>query len=335
MTQSSPGCISDTCRTVSCLPVRAGISSAMTDEIASRFEEFNVDSRWDESAFELAQIGQKYAPDSLLVAVAGTGAVHGAPFTYFSDVVGQDVPPQVEALALIALVEAAGQCVHTFADQQNGAVAHCITPKPEDLDRQSSTGAVRFYWHSDDPMLWPMYRVEQIHLLCVTNECSCATYYLPLEELMSHLSNNEIEVLSQPMFHLPWPDSFCGAQKEYTEARPILSFEEGEWRIACEVADVNWGEDDQLAESAVGALGRAVLESTTFKVVLRPGEYLSLSNFRGLHSRDEILGHRLLWRVYSKRDLSALRQASGVPISSCKFNARTLLGHDVKLALTA
>jgi len=81
---------------------------------------------------------------------------------------------------------------------------------------------------------------------------------------------------------------------------------------------------DRDAERSLNAFVD-ILDQHNHELVIEPGTLIMFDNERVLHSRNEVRGDRWLQRAFSRRSLSALRQATG---DSLVFSVEELLRSD-------
>lgn len=175
-------------------------------------------------------------------------------------------------------------------DQRNGALIHDVFPTEKNMDRpNSSLGATKlFAWHSDQAYNPNRGNVPAwVSLGCVRNHEGAILKVSPLEEVTTHLTEDEIAILSQPAFefHKGRPEEALGSC-----VGSILGEANGKPTIRVGT-DMTFSNDQ--AERAFSALVNG-LERSSINVVLAPGEIALFDNTNHVHSRSRFTPHRNL-----------------------------------------
>ncbi len=324
-------------------PLRGGIEVSLGCERELflrelKFVESRIDleENWPEAASVLAGVALDHLPSQVLLDLASLNDINGPAYVLLSGVCDDDTSDRTADLALIAIVEAADLRVHTLLEQYEGALVQPITPRRGDEQKQSSSGTVAFGFHTDDPILHPSFRVEHIHLLCRENSSGSGTVIVSARHLLDHLTDEAVRILTEPRFFLPAPESFSlPGGRLFSEPRPILSLAATDVHVTCELNAVEVERGDTEALRGLLGLRHAAQLAAHHRIVLQQHQLLSLSNLRSLHAREAITGPRHLRRVYSKRSLESLRQATTQGSSAVRFSAATLIAASESLAQSA
>lgn len=256
-------------------------------------------------------------PDGALLA-----AVHAVPDAEPVIVRGIPVLPDgadhphadlANALLLLGLIEAAGLHVFTYNEQKSGALVQDIVPIPGRELSNSNAGRVPLGWHTDDAVFKRPHRAEGIALLCIDNTAATRTYFVGVDQLVERFDMATIDVLRQPRFRFATPESFhiFGGKIVYSELAPVLTEgSAGGLEVSCAEYSTRVATGDDEACRALETFKEALAECQHVSIALLPGDCLAFSNVGGLHARDAVEGARHLKRVYFRRSLDALREAT-------------------------
>jgi hypothetical protein len=214
--------------------------------------------------------------------------------------------------------------VFGFEEEESGAIFHQIAPKAGREHTQSNGGVVPFRPHSDDAFLLRQHRPEFLSLYGLLNDLAAPTWMFPVETILDHLSSAVIDRLQQPRFRHAAPQSFhIGDAASDATLHPVLEQHVNRWEISFNSARSSGV--DAAAESDLIIFREALQRSAHAEVVIAPGTLVIFSNLRHLHGRGALSGRRWLQRLYSRRDLSALRADSGVAEPELVFPASRLV----------
>jgi hypothetical protein len=310
--------------------------AAWLSELAGcRFPSEKNAAEW--GAFETLSIdlASKYLPSEALDALARLADTRGM-------VVLQNLPvdsplmappadnfrpagkPAVSEAVHLGIVRHAAQ-VFGFQEEEEGAIFHQIAPKSGREHSQSNGGVVPFHPHSDDAFLYRQHRPEFLSLFGLLNERAASTWMFPVERVLEHLTTEAVDHLQRAEFHHAPPQSFHlgGLELDGTSVRPVLERQAEGWEVSYNT--VRTTGTDRAADAALAAFREALPQSRHHEVVIGAGTLAIFSNLRHLHGRGAISGRRWLQRLYSRRDLSALRADSGVAAPGLVFPASRLV----------
>jgi L-asparagine oxygenase len=234
---------------------------------------------------------------------------------------------QSEAV-LLQLQLAAGLQPLGYFEEKAGALVHQIAPAQNRASELSSAGSVALGWHTDLGILKTEFRPEFLSLIGLRNEAATPTLIADLSEALAALNQRDaalLEVLRQPCFRILSPASLVwrGGKTLQSEPRPLVTAHGGFETIAGNLQTVVT--TDRLAQQALEALQVAV-EAVARALVIAPGECLLFQNGRVLHGRKAIQrGQRWLQRVYSRRSLQPLREATASPNSTVIFSLAEII----------
>jgi Fe(II)/alpha-ketoglutarate-dependent arginine beta-hydroxylase len=184
-----------------------------------------------------------------------------------------------------------------WATQQDGRMVHDVLPIKEDKGEQLGTAAdVLLDWHTEDA--FHPHRPDWVILACIRNPTKTATTVAVSDDL--HLAADDVRVLSEPRFqilpdnsHLPQHNSTCGTVDfEVIErlrtnppsipllwgdpTRPYMRADRSFWRVSDQA--------DAEAEAALRRLSEEI-ERRLRDVVLHPGDFCFLDNYKVVHGR--------------------------------------------------
>jgi len=233
----------------------------------------------------------------------------------------------VSEATLFAIQRIAGLQPLSYLQEKAGALVHEVTPVPGLEQSQSNGGVVAFGFHTDNSILKPEFRPEFLTLLGLVNEREIPTFIAPIDWAFAELSSRHQQALMEPKYRVVSPESFniFGGKVLSSELRPLVTRNaDGDLEIAANLYAVTTREPQ--AQVALDSL-RAVLPEIAQAVVLTPGTAVIFNNSRVLHGRAAITGgKRWLQRCFGRKDLTALRQATG-NTSTYSFDIQQLILH--------
>lgn len=214
------------------------------------------------------------------------------------------VSPTLEEEVLFVLFASLLGEVIGWATQQNGYIIHDVLPIKDDELSQISTGSQQtIWWHNEDA--FHPYRGDYVGLMCLRNPDSVPTTFASMD--MIKIDPYYAKILFEPRFIIRPDESHAkkngacshngnGAQslvecayqslnKEYRNP-PKLSVFFGDPKSPYLRLDPYFMDplEDDEAQSALNALIREI-DSKLSEVVLRPGDYLFVDNYRAVHGR--------------------------------------------------
>jgi Fe(II)/alpha-ketoglutarate-dependent arginine beta-hydroxylase len=241
-----------------------------------------------------------------------------------------------EEVLLVLFGSLLGDCIG-WATQQDGYVVHDILPIKEHEGEQLGSGSEQLlWWHSEDA--FHPYRGDYLGMLCLRNPDGVATTYASVGDLP--LAPEHFARLFEPHYtirpdesHLPKnranPEAALGemiAAYEQIEARhqqpekiAILAGDRRSPYIRIDPYFMDPVRDDPRAQAALDALVAAI-ESRIEDLVLAPGDFCFLDNFKAVHGRKPFKARfdgsdRWLKRINLTRDLRKSRVSRRGPDS--------------------
>lgn len=195
--------------------------------------------------------------------------------------------------ALLSAHFEAGLWPVVYQGENDGHLIRHVCPMKHAGEKISSQGGkYDFYPHVDNPDL----RItgekphtfmgscpDTLTLLCLRKEKGVNTSLLTLDAVISALSDETREILSQPIFKVNRPASFEG--QSYVEGVPILVRDAGVW-----YSRFDWHNLSGLNADAEAALNRmrhvSLDRELWFDAPLEPGDAITFLNQRTLHTRN-------------------------------------------------
>jgi L-asparagine oxygenase len=217
---------------------------------------------------------------------------------------------------LLQLALACGLQPFGYLEEKAGRLVHEIIPAANRAGELSSSGSVALGWHSDMGILRSVWRPEYLFLIGLRNEALTPTLIAALDDALAVLRQRDaslVEVLRQPRFRIESPASLVwhGGKSLISEARPLVASHLGFDTIAGNLQTLV--STDAQAQQALEAFEEAVT-AVSQPIVIGVGEACLFNNARVLHGRPAIQGGpRWLQRVYCRRSLRQLRQATASP----------------------
>lgn len=231
----------------------------------------------------------------------------------------------VSELLLLSIALLAQLHPLAYQEVKNGDLIHQITPIPGRENSTSSAGRVYFDSHTDLGILRLLYRPEYLALLALVNQKSVATFLSVLDDAIARLPSSVLQTLSQPRFRVQSPEvmHIWGGKIIASEPRPIIAQDDhgaalGAANLKTTIAI------DSKASTALAMFKQAVAEAAR-PVILEPGSVVIFNNLRCLHGRSAINGERWLQRLYARRSLENLVQATGSNPVNATFSIRDLV----------
>jgi Fe(II)/alpha-ketoglutarate-dependent arginine beta-hydroxylase len=232
--------------------------------------------------------------------------------------------PTLEQDFLLVLYAAVLGDAFGWATQQDGRMVHDVLPIKENEGEQLGTAAdVLLDWHTEDA--FHPSRPDWVILACIRNPTETPTTVAVSDDLC--LSADDLRVLFEPRFqilpdnsHLPRHNSapgtvdFAAIERLRTNpppipllwgdpGRPYMRADRSFWRVA--------DQTDTTAGAAIRRLSEQI-ECHLREVVLRPGDFCFLDNYKVVHGRKPFPAQydgtdRWLKRVCVTRDLRKSR----------------------------
>ena len=232
--------------------------------------------------------------------------------------------PTLDQDLLLVLYAAVLGDAFGWATQQDGRIVHDVLPIKEHEGEQLGTAAdVLLDWHTEDA--FHPHRPDWVILACIRNPTLTPTTVALSDDLS--LTEEDARVLAQPRFHilpdnshLPRNNSASGSadfgavQRMRTEPAPVRLLWGDPARPYMRADPSFWVVSDPEDAQARGALERfgAEIERRLRDVVLRPGDFCILDNYKVVHGRKPFAARydgtdRWLKRVCVTRDLRKSR----------------------------
>jgi Fe(II)/alpha-ketoglutarate-dependent arginine beta-hydroxylase len=246
---------------------------------------------------------------------------------------GDVSPTLVEEMLFILFGSLLGD-VFGWATQQDGYIIHDVLPIKNDEDEQISTGSQQpIWWHNEDA--FHPFRGDYVALMCLRNPDLVPTTYAAIDSI--GIDHEVVMTLFEPHYSI-LPDNSHAAQNgaggdahsETDAALQAAAYRQiKQLHASPQKQPVLYGDprspylrldpyfmsppDNDRALSALNILMSAVDKQLT-EVVLRPGEFLFVDNYRAVHGRKPFKARydgtdRWLKRLNITRDLRKSRAA--------------------------
>jgi hypothetical protein len=195
-----------------------------------------------------------------------------------------------------------------FEQQNGGELVARISPEPGLENTNSSSGRMKFGWHSDDSVLDERFRPDFLLLAGHHNPTQVRTFVSSLQSIQKCMNPDLFFELMKPLYALGLPASFKLGSNARLSNSPLIWFD-GSRKLNIAFSEYNAKAETMAGTRALSALLEATEEcSTSFN--LQPGNMLIFRNNRVLHARGQINGDRTIFRVYVKESLSHLRRVA-------------------------
>lgn len=284
-----------------------------------------------------AEIAKRHLPPEYWEALAATTLPDGPALCLMENVpIDCVIPPPpsdgkrpaakstyVSELVLLGVNRCIGMEVVTFQQEKQGDWPQEVAPVTGLERSNSSASREDLGAHADNANLDRSIRLW-ISLIGLVNENQTETNFALLDEIRAQLPADMEKLLWQPLFRMPFPESFVMGENIF-KTQPIL-FTGSQGQTEIKFTAFNTVGITPEAEMAVTAL-KSVLPSVMRPVVLKPGTLCLFSNTRCLHSRGRIAGNRWAQRIYLclPETMMRLRIATGLPPGQRAFDARQLV----------
>ncbi|NEZ58711.1 TauD/TfdA family dioxygenase [Adonisia turfae] len=204
----------------------------------------------------------------------------------------------ISELLLLCLSKIANLHPPAYKEEKQGDLIHQIAPRDGYENTVSNAGRVTFALHTDAAILKPPYTPEFLLVLGLLNEHDTPTYLASLDEILAQLTPNDIQILSEPRFHVESPGvmKIWGGKIIRSERRPLITIDQDQ----CATINAHLHTTkatDPVAELALSALKDAA-NKVARSVSISPGTLVILNNFQCMHGRSEVTGQRWLQRLY-------------------------------------
>ena len=284
-----------------------------------------------------AELAYRYLPSEFQEALASTMLPDGPALCLIDNLPIDSVlpvPPSdgkrpaaksayVSELALLGVNRCIGLEVLTFQQEKEGAWPQQVAPVTGMERSNSSASREDLNAHADNGILDRSIRLW-ISLIGLVNDGQTQTNFAPLDEIRAQLPPKMEKLLWEPLYRMPFPESFDIGEKIF-KTQPIL-FSGPQGNAEIKFTAFNTVGITPEAEMAVNAL-KSVLPMVMQPVVLKPGTLCLFSNTRCLHSRGRIEGNRWAQRIYLclPETMMRLRIATDIEPGQRAFDARQLV----------
>ena len=206
----------------------------------------------------------------------------------------------VSELALVGSTLLCGYSPFGYKQERRGRLVHEIAPIKNCGTSISSIGNIEFKPHADGAYLPREHRPETLSLICLNNEAETSTSLTVIDDIVSELTWEYINILSSADFVHISPETFNVGSRIAKSKSSIIDLVDGRWEV--KVATHNTLGQSVKARMAL-ELFSEIAEAKSEKIDWKPGDILIFNNFRCLHSRKDIQGNRWLQRCYGSRIL--------------------------------
>ena len=176
----------------------------------------------------------------------------------------------------------------SYAQEQNGRLIQDIFPiKKTETQQISSSSKVDLQLHTETA--FHPYKPDNVLLLCLRGDPGASTTYALLDEVMTELSADTIDILAKPWFTTSIDDSFrVNGEKDMhltlsiLRSKTDLGTQKTSYEITYDRALMRGTNND--AENALEKLTNAISRKTR-DVILGDGDLLVLDNRTMIHGR--------------------------------------------------
>jgi alpha-ketoglutarate-dependent taurine dioxygenase len=208
----------------------------------------------------------------------------------------------VSEATLLAIAADLGEPVG-YIQEHGGGLVQNLVPERRNEGRQSSTSsAVRLAWHTETA--FHPHKPRYLLLLCLRGDPEARTLLCAIDDVLPHLSADDVAILRRPRFRTRPDESFLepGAVGELGDPLAVLDGDEFTYD-----EDMMVGVDDE-AQAALGRLGAAIHAHAT-ALTLETGDLLIVDNHRVVHGRSSFHARydgtdRWLQRTFVVEDLA-------------------------------
>ena len=197
---------------------------------------------------------------------------------------GKEFPMALIAEAGIKLIDHAKKygLPVAYKQEQNGRLIQNLVPiKQHENDQISGSSKVQLEFHTESA--FHPYKPSHIHLLCLRGDENAATTYANVEDIIQHLSKQDIETLQKFDFETGIDQSFQigGAQNIKQLITPLRKNGNG-WEL-CYDGELTTGINPAATE-ALNNLRNAIKLSEK-EIALKPGQIATINNKTTVHGR--------------------------------------------------
>lgn len=238
--------------------------------------------------------------DQVFSSVTPYAVIRNLPIDHLTDGWQVGAAPLTSAV-LVGLTHALGLNHFGYPEEKKGAILQNVHPISGWENTLSNAGRISFNLHVESPFLPRAARPEAAALIALNNEAKTATRIAVVANINARLPAETVRTLRQPLFSYRNDDSFeINGYTLETPRSPFLKTIDGYEESRCAIFTKAHSD---VAERALAAwLESAEVEAVD--VVLQPGDMLVFNNYRCIHGRGAVDGHRWLQRVYGSRDCS-------------------------------
>jgi len=217
--------------------------------------------------------------------VSGAALIRGLPIGRLSPTPLEPTWPtskdQISERTLLSVATLLGEPVG-YRPELGGRLVQNLVPTRAGSDKQISTSSsVQLLFHTETA--FHPYRPEYLLLLCLRGDAAAETTLSSIQEIMSDLSSDTIEILFQPRFRIGIDESFLNGRQNVLG--PRISVLSGDLAAPTMVFDEDlMVATDPAAAAALSALQAAAARRHT-GVTLESGDLLIIDNARAVHGR--------------------------------------------------
>ncbi len=225
----------------------------------------------------------------------------------------------VEELFMGGVLQAAGMKIHALQDEYGGDLTHYLFSNAKQLTSvPTRTSRSELKPHSDNSVLL-CFQPQAVALYGLRRENPIATKFYDVEDLARAIGPYHLDSLMKSIFQLRDPVSFHldGSPQVFSPPVPAL-YRDRRGRILGCFSVYNHravpGFETEATEAVEALIRAASRPELVLEADLAPGTLALVDNQRTFHSRDDIMGDRIILRQYGMRSLAG-HAATGASVS--------------------